>query len=68
MSISEIGIAQYRQIGAETGEAEEHRHEEASMISPRKLLVDLPRQDRRLADQDAGDEGAEHGVDADQRA
>ena len=30
-----------------------------------QLLVDLPGQDRRLADQNAGDEGAEHGVDAD---
>ena len=31
-----------------------------------QLLVDVPGQDRRFADQDAGDEGAEHGVHADQ--
>ena len=30
-----------------------------------QLLVDVPGQDRRLADQDAGDKGAEHGMHAD---
>ncbi|MGY3407485.1 hypothetical protein ACVWZV_003598 [Bradyrhizobium sp. GM5.1] len=33
---------------------------------PAQPLVDLPRQDRGLPDQNAGDEGTEHGVDADQ--
>ena len=32
-----------------------------------QLLVDVAGQDRRFADQDAGDEGAEHGVHADRR-
>ena len=38
----------------------------SATMRPRKLLVDMAGEDRRFADQDAGDEGAEHGVDADQ--
>ncbi|MET4767245.1 hypothetical protein ABH970_007617 [Bradyrhizobium ottawaense] len=65
MSISRLGIAQHREIGTEAGEAEKHGHEEAG-DQPAQALVDLPRQDRGFPDQDAGDEGAEHGVHADQ--
>ena len=52
------------EIGAQARGAEEHRHEEGDDQSA-QLLVDVPRQDRRFADQDAGDEGAEHGMHAD---
>ena len=44
--------------------AEEHRHEERDDQAA-QLLVDVLGQDRRFADQDAGDEGAEHGMHAD---
>ena len=47
------------------GNAEEHRREEGRDQAA-QLLVDMAGQDRRFADQDAGDEGAEHGVHADQ--
>ena len=39
-------ISQDAQIGGETGEREEHRHEQAEDQAA-QLLVDLPRQDRR---------------------
>ena len=56
-----------REVGAEAGQAEEHRHEQRRDQAA-QLLLDMPRQDRRSPDQDAGDEGAEHGVDADAAA
>ena len=61
----EVGILENGQVGAEPGQAEEHRHEQRHDEAA-KLLVDVPREDRRFADQDAGDKRAEHGVDADQ--
>ena len=62
----QIGVLEHGQIGAQAGQAEEHRHEQRDDQAA-QLLVDVPGQDRRFADQDAGDEGAEHGVDADRR-
>ena len=64
VSRQKCGVGQDGEIGAEAGEAEEDRHEQRGDQAA-QLLVDLPRQDRRFADQDAGDEGAEHGVHAD---
>ena len=52
------------QIGGQAGHAEEHRREERGDDAA-QLLVDMLGQDRRFADQDAGDEGAEHGMNAD---
>ena len=63
----EVRVLQDGEIGAQAGEPEEHRHEQGDDQAA-QLLVDVPGEDRRLADQNAGHEGAEHGVDADQRA
>ena len=38
----------------------------SAVMTPRNCALDMVGQDRRFADQHAGDEGAEHGVDADQ--
>ena len=64
VSSARSGVGEDRQIGAQAGDAEEHRHEQRG-DEPAQLLVDMAGQDRRFADQDAGDEGAEHGVHAD---
>ncbi|MCP1915286.1 hypothetical protein J2R96_007766 [Bradyrhizobium elkanii] len=52
-------------MGAEAGKPEEYRQEQAR-DQPAQPLVGLPGQDRGFPDQHAGDEGAEHGVHADQ--
>ena len=57
-------IGQHVEIGAEPSHAEKHRHEQRDDQAA-QLLVDMAGQDRRLADQHAGDKGAEHGMDAD---
>ena len=57
-------IFQDRQVGGKPGQAEEDRHHERGDEAA-QLVLDVSRQDRRLADQHAGDERAEHGVDAD---
>ena len=61
----QFGVLEDGEIGAQPGQAEEHRHEQRGDQAA-ELLVDVPGQDRRFADQHAGDEGAEHGVHADQ--
>ena len=62
---ADLGSLQDGEIGAQAGDAEEHRHEQGRDQAA-QLLVDMAGEDRRFADQDAGDEGAEHGVHADQ--
>ena len=66
-SSSRCEVRQHGEVGREPGQAEEHRHEECDDQAA-QLLVDVPGQDRRFADQHAGDEGAEHGVHADRDA
>ena len=53
------------EVGVQARDAEEHRHEEGDDQSA-QLLVDMLGEDRRFAHQDAGNEGAQHRVHADQ--
>ena len=58
-------IAEDGQVGAQAGNAEKDRCEERG-DNAAQLLVDMASEDRRLPDQDAGDEGAEHRMHADE--
>ncbi len=64
-SSARCGIAQNGDVGVQPGEREEYRHEQRNDEAA-ELFVDVAGEDRRFADQDAGDEGAEHGIDAEQ--
>ena len=57
----DIGLGQDRKIRVQAGNAEKDRREKCR-DQPAQLLVDMPGQDRGFADEDAGDEGAEHRV------
>src|SRR3954447_13969769 len=61
----ELWIPQDGQVGRQTGDAEEHRHEE-SEDEAAQLLVDVLAEDRRFADQHARDKRTQHGVHADE--
>jgi hypothetical protein len=61
----QIGILQDGQVGAQAREPKENRHEQRRDQAA-QLLVDMAGEDRRFADQDAGDEGAKHRLHADQ--
>ena len=61
----DLRIGHDGEVGGQSGNAEEHRRKERG-DKPAQLFVDMARQDRGFADEDAGDEGAEHGVHADQ--
>ena len=60
-----VGSASMVRSALKPGDAEEHRREEGDDQAA-QLLVDVAGEDRRFADQNAGDEGAEHGMHADQ--
>ena len=60
-----LRVGEDGEIGAQAGNAEEHRRKERGDQAA-QLLVDMTGEDRGFADQNAGDEGAEHGVHADQ--
>ena len=57
-------ILENRQVCGESGQAEEDRHHEGGDETA-QLVFDVLRQNRRTAHQDAGNESAQHGVDAD---
>ncbi len=61
----DLRVREDGEICAQAGNAKEHRREERRNDAA-QLFVDMLGEDRRLADQDAGDEGAEHGMHADQ--
>jgi hypothetical protein len=61
----QVRIHKHGQIRAQARHAEKHRHEQ-TRDQAAQALVDLPRKYWRFADQDAGDERAEHGVNPDQ--
>ena len=61
----DLRIGQDGEIGGQSGDAEKDRRKERS-DKPAQLFVDMPRQDRGFADQNAGNEGTKHGMHADQ--
>ena len=61
----QIGLGQDREIGGEPRHAEEDRGEEAEDQAP-QLLVDMLGEEGRFTDEHAGDEGAQHRLDADE--
>ena len=56
-----MGIPENRQVGRQSGEAEENGHEEACDQTAQSL-IDLPGQDRRFANQHACDKRSKHAV------
>src|SRR6516165_11708652 len=54
------GFSEDREVRIQAGQRKKHRHEKSD-DKPAKLLVDMSGQNRRLADENSGDEGAEHG-------
>src|SRR6476661_6338049 len=61
----ELRVPQDGEVGRQTGDAEEHRHEE-SEDKAAQLLVDVLAEDRRFADQYARDKRTQYGVHADE--
>jgi hypothetical protein len=61
---SNLRIGQDSQVGAQACDAEENGRKKCGDQAA-QLFVDVARQDRRFADEDAGDKRAEHRVHAD---